>query len=662
MGAFQINRDALSTPMDNIAYGPKLGFLGSLEASYNEQVRYNSIFGAVVATRNAEQENFARIREAGGTPPPSLDPNEFSLLGIPSYDKRGYMETMRAMAAERDFRTSDAAALDDSGRAQHTIEDRTFKAVGERNNMLRELQQKYPDAGIKTYDDIFADVSAEALAAKRRVEMSKTTLWGKVGGFAGAAAGSVDPRTDPLNFATLPIGGFGKTILGRVAAQFGGQAAIETINQFTGVQENQRLLGGHPTGTDALVAIGMAGLGGAALQGVGEGVGALFRAGRRRWFKPDTVDPPPPAPEPAPGPASRPVETHMTGVDYVVAHIDSKTRIGKARAVEDMAYVSHELASWSTLPHEILPPTAGRLPSPDATARPELPAAWQRAADQTASIDEVARRVDPKVFAIYDKLNAQREELRAVVKVRDQVAYTARENARSTVDTAITTKERQLERARGVKKREKIQAEIDALHQTADKAGLPDNPNVRAEIQRLDEKMRDLAPTVSRAYARAQGKWDLMQEQHKQVSDMIDAGRSEVGEGFTVEGVRAAGEAKRAPTEGTGTGVTDKGATPTSAADTVADLLQRTANEDAAAKDKALESFRNAATRMLETEGDNATFRVDGIDREMHLDRDTVEFEDPIDGGTREMSIRDVLRETHEDNETLKAVSSCSIR
>ena len=185
-----LNDDALSTPADNISQGRRLGFLAAFEASYDEQTRYYSQFGAEVSLREEEQENVQRIRRIGAKPPPSLNSNEDGLFsgmtgGLDSAPYRDYM--------------SGIVSGDDDG---------IYKALGDRDDKLRALQQQYPNAGIRTYDDMFKTVREKSDAARRRASLD-TTLGGMVGSFAGAAVGGVNPVVNPLAFATLPVGAFG---------------------------------------------------------------------------------------------------------------------------------------------------------------------------------------------------------------------------------------------------------------------------------------------------------------------------------------------------------------------------------------------------------------------------------------------------------------------
>jgi TolA-binding protein len=137
---------------------------------------------------------------------------------------------------------------------------------------LTDLKAQYPE--IQTPSEIQARVRQNAAALEQEMfdVTGRQTTGGKIGEFAGAIVGSFNPETNPFNVATLPIGiGAGKVILTTLLKEFGFNAAMETINQFTGVAANRKQLGLSNTSERMLMNIAAAGVGGAALRGVGMG-------------------------------------------------------------------------------------------------------------------------------------------------------------------------------------------------------------------------------------------------------------------------------------------------------------------------------------------------------------------------------------------------------
>lgn len=87
-------------------------------------------------------------------------------------------------------------------------------------------------------------------------------------GLLGASGGAM---LDPINIGTLPLGGYGKTVAGRIINQGLTQMAIQTV-QLPMVQKQREELGRRDltVGESALL-VGGAGIGGAGFQGVFEG-------------------------------------------------------------------------------------------------------------------------------------------------------------------------------------------------------------------------------------------------------------------------------------------------------------------------------------------------------------------------------------------------------
>lgn len=134
---------------------------------------------------------------------------------------------------------------------------------------LSELKKQYPQ--IKTRRELFDGVrrSAREVYDTQEDVASRATFTGVIGGFAGDVAGSFS-RRDPLNLATLGIGGVGKTAAVRILSEAGANSAIDALNEFIGVSENKRLLGIPNSTEQMLINVAAAGVGAGILRGVGE--------------------------------------------------------------------------------------------------------------------------------------------------------------------------------------------------------------------------------------------------------------------------------------------------------------------------------------------------------------------------------------------------------
>lgn len=177
------------------------------------------------------------------------------------------------------------------------------------------------------------------------------------------------------------------------------------------------------------------------------------------------------------------------------------------------ADVTARAAAAGDMPHEhTIEATeaaqTGKVPLPETREMPPEPTA-------PPDIHAVARQVAPEVFAQYDPLVAQRETLAGWM--RELPAQTeANIEAKppqplQDLDAEIAKTERKIENA-GARTRGDFEQHLDDLHeQRADMmADLvrnhPDVAAVRANLQRVDYAMRDLAPEVSRAYRDAEAK------------------------------------------------------------------------------------------------------------------------------------------------------------
>lgn len=646
----EVNRDAVTTTPDQVASGPRVGFLGAFENSYDSQVRASSQFGLEAAFREEEQDIIRKLREKGETPPASLNDNEDgdAFGGFTGgINSSPYMDYARAMVKG------------DTTAASGLVKDRDEK--------LAAYKEKYPELGIRTYSEMMDAVRTKAQAAEAKERVTPTTIGGDIGGFIGGAAAGMDVRVNPLNFLTAPIAGAGKTVAARIGAQFGIQGAIETVNQFTGVQENRQILGLEHGVGNALGNIAGAAVGGAALQGIGEGAGALAR----RWFHNAPGDPAPPMPRlpeavetPAAGkPLTVPADTARRIEQAVSDTLHMRdpvatSRVGQARARTDLDHATETLMRWDGGDPAFMPPTtATRTWTPAGPARVDLDI---KVPGET--LDSIARRVDPEVFNIKDKMSADIAAMRAQIADIDTIRAQSREAAAAdTTQQQIDVLTAQLDKTKGKAAKQKLQQQIDELeaNRPAPVEALPDaratEASLRERLMKADEKLRDIAPAVKRAYDRAAGKWDAYEVQRSQIDEMLRDGADrlppakDIGPPPDFDAPRTLAE--KVPE-------LNRPDVPSSPGDTAMQTVNKVAAHDAKIADEAIEGYRAQVARMLNPE--ETELRVDGIDTVLHLDKDRVTVPGP-DGQPRNVTIRELLAETDEDNQVLKAVTSCSI-
>lgn len=698
------NQDALSLDPAQVSAGRRIGFLENIERGFETSSLYYSQFGAENALREQENENLQRIRNAGAEAPQTLDPEAADRFG--TYDFISYVSSYDPYTDY--LRRNNAGGYN----------------TGDRNRdaKLRKLQEQFPDAGIKTYEEIYGSIRERADLARQR-EARSTDWAGTLGWFVGEIGGAVDPRTNPLNFATLPVGGFGKTFMQRMLTQIGSQSAIEGLDQITGVRENQRLLGGNPSIAESLMQVAATGVGAGVLQGAGEGVGWLGR----RWFRNIPGDPSPPPPQ-APQPTVReeplalpyiitpqgpprqltynprvargddiitpPPPKQLTyqprpfdisaeadaQLSKAVKQVAGTSRLGKQGAMADMLHVRTALNDFAgPNPWEIPPPSYTRVPK-DARKLPDA-----MTASRGETVDQIARRLDPDTFRVYDKYTQQKNEIRAEVEAGKLSRSAALEaEAKPLTDEIASLRERMSKVSkRNQKKYASRVAELEQQQRSMLNGPISsadaDVNAARLRLQDVDVRMRDMAPAVSRAYARARQKWTVYDEQASQIDAMIAEGRTElppvVDFGKAEEillSPRTLGD--RVPE------LSSPNTKPIAQGTDAVDEIKRVNTETAKMLDAQLDQFQQVykvydATLDTKPKGEakpapNKTdeaaepppdeIEVQGFDTPLHIDEDRVQWVRD-DGTVADLSVRELMEELNENQQVLKAITSCSV-
>lgn len=232
--------------------GPRPTFSQAFSAAYNDQANNWSMIGLGVAFSQAEQKQLDAIFAATGQRLAPLTDQLFY-----------YALAKRANGQPLD--STDKSYLD---------------ALQEREGAIAKLRETHPE--IPSYDELWAGVKKDA----QQYDQTAADVGSREGGFlssswlgdlAGRIAGSFTYR-DPLNLATLAIGGIGKTAIMRIATEAGFNSAAEAIDQFTGVQRNREMLGLENGTGQALGQIATAGVGAGVFRSAGEGVAAIGKA------------------------------------------------------------------------------------------------------------------------------------------------------------------------------------------------------------------------------------------------------------------------------------------------------------------------------------------------------------------------------------------------
>lgn len=664
------NEDAMSIVPTQAAVGRRVGFLDAFETSYQTQVRGSAMYGIEKAMYDADAAQVDALRKAGVEDIPHLSPDAFGFFGNTSFSS-DYLDAAKFYSEGGDPELA--------------------QKLQQYDTKIDELGKRFPDLQLKTSAQMWDDVRNAAQSYEKKANTERRSMLGEVGEFAGGAVGGLNLFSDPWNFATIPVGGFGKSVIRRVAGEGAAQGFIEGINQLTGVQEQRRLLGLDHGFADGLTRVAGAALGGAALQGLGEGVAA----GAKRFFRsaPGDLAPSyePPPREPLPDTSRVPDASIPANPEVAAAQLTrnpltyenyikevsplSASRAGKARTVLDVENVRTQLSDWSgPLPHEMTPKTdtAVNLPRNDFVR--DQPNIFDRVAD-TFNADQMARQVDPDTFRVYDKLADENTVYRRWL---EELGAPAENNPKiADINSRIDKLEEKAARS-GAMKGKKIGKEIAALkaeRENINKQVLttdtPDKAAVRQKLMRNDEKMRDMAPVVSRAYARARNKWDNTEGDRTAIKKMIAEGRKTVGEISPHNPFEALPESlyDKAPILQQRSRVE---ASLPQDADSAA-IASKILAEKAKDAEGIIETFRSSVNKIVK-DAEDAKAGLVKPEEGVNPNEVTIPgYKDPLNlndklfipnengEGTRTITLRELLEEQAELEADTKAVASCSI-
>jgi len=667
------NKDYYTAGPGDASYAPRAGFMRSFDISYEAQARASSRNAITYYLANEDADQARKAKAAGVVyntletdPEAATAMNDGpSVLGLVPGFGRGIYDRYDRLAT---------AIVDGNA-------DEIGSYLDKSDKQIEEMAKAHPNLGLKTRRQMFEGIKAKAQQAERDYANTETTFGGSVGGFVGGMLAGMDPRTDPLNFVTAPVGFGAKTVLGRMGMQAAGQGVTEVINQATGVQDNRRRLGLDYGAGNAAGAVGAAVLGGAAFQGAGEVLGAgIRRAGRRaglRWFQdsPDAKAPPEPTPAAAPVDptvAPAPVARMPNAVESIAARTElGKTRLGASRVADDVGYVTSQLDRWdSPKPYEWVPPdprTFMDTALPEKVAFDNAPK--YKVAEQSA--DDLARQIDPDTFRVYDKYAAQRDgaraELEANTAARDMQAREAVAPLQEQIDALQAKSEGATKR--NVKKYADrigaLQEQIDIEYANARQGDSPDMTTSRQKVQEADQRMRDMAEPVSRAYARARGQWALDETHRAAIGKMVEAGSPTAKPWLPEYGdLPKAGKTADQPEPVAPRSMRDDIPVLATRPDVevpeggdVTDALNKIYSESLKDIDDGLKAFEQLTKPALASGKMNVD--IDGKTVELDLDKTKLIALDS-NGAEREMTARQYLEDLDHDFEAQKAVIACS--
>jgi hypothetical protein len=262
----QMNVDAIPTPGAEGTAGPQTGFVANFMAAASDAYHVRSAFAAQQDMSNLEQTQLDALYKATGTRMQPVFPG--ALYALSSQTGAYQQDFMHVLG--NDDTVNDTMRQEYAQRAQAQIEK------------YDQLAQQH---GLLTYEQMFKQVqqNAQQTAASAADVQQRSTFAGEIGGFFGGAAGSMTPR-DPINLATLALGGIGKSFIARTVSQIGLNGLAQAAELLNGSADTQKLLlGKGPTPVEEAEQIAAAGLGAGALHVGGEAIGAGYRALVKRF-------------------------------------------------------------------------------------------------------------------------------------------------------------------------------------------------------------------------------------------------------------------------------------------------------------------------------------------------------------------------------------------
>mgnify|MGYP003640220894 CR=1 FL=1 len=215
----------------------------------------NSMFGMHLAFQEKYKENAAKV---------------FKLTQerLPEFDAMRYKDIAKSLTAGK--------KLGDEQLSDYTAD---LDLIEEK---LKRIRKNHPEVG--TFASIFDDLKAEASTkdVRAQTQLARADATGDVVGFMAGMAGSFT-SADPLNIASLAVGGWGASAPRRIISEAGIGGLSEAINQFLGIRENRKLLGLKTSAWQTAQQILFAGAGAGAVRGALEGVPALARVGEQKF-------------------------------------------------------------------------------------------------------------------------------------------------------------------------------------------------------------------------------------------------------------------------------------------------------------------------------------------------------------------------------------------
>lgn len=668
MGASLKLRETPAISANNVSFGG--GDVSTLEAfmsGLEEQRVLYSTHGFEYTLQEEEYFNNQRIIAAGGTPPEPIKEG----LGIEAY-------TQFADAAYLD---SFASTTDDESRTQAQRKARALEANG-RNAKLKELQERFPDAGIEDMEGLLTRTLQYGVEVnKRGGRRSGALQW--IAGFAGGIAPAFDPSVNPGTFGLNLLGGGGKAFIGRILTEAGLGAGVAAIDEFTGVRHNMDLFGIPPTAEQTALNIATGAAAPVALHSIVRGA--------KRLVKGREAPPPPPGPENAPAavPDAAPIPPGPPrALPITPAEREILARYAPAdatRVAKDLDAIARQHDTYGLEPEDMTPPTetvgsAVRMKSynsvdPDWLDKAVKPNPQQKL-DKAGfgTLGDAARALDSEAFDRFDAATRQLDAAKA--ELADAIAINADKKAgvTTTLDRLIAFTQKALDAAKSAADKAVLKARLQALlerREPVPKTIRASEPlDVQAMSKRVDSltaKLDATKPNIERALARASDVWDLSQTQRQAVNETIAKAKGPVaGRGQPFANIpRTGGQTTPTRTQGL---PELSGETP-KPGENFTEVVGRAQDAKDKQMPKLVEDFKTSVKRIMSDVNRLAEAKKAGKDTteliktmDMRLTGTEVDIRDVLDVEVDGVTMRQTLEDLTNDDQALVAITSCSVR
>jgi hypothetical protein len=644
--SFSIDSESVDIPLDysNTAQAPHIGQFEGFKRGLNASAVTSSQLGLNNTLTDKSESQYRALIDKGVTDAPRLSGEKVNI-----YSREG---------GALDFNINSPQDTLAPTRFGGTPEQ--IAALDEYDNKILRLRELHPDLKLKTSDELVADTIKEKRDIVSTWENSKG---GAVGGFFGEAASSLNPKINPLNFATLPVGGTGKTVLTRIATQVGAQGAIEAVNQVTGVQSSREFLG-LPNGlADAASSVGYAMVGGAVVQGAGEALVSGAKAVNRKWFN-NTPNDPAPDIKTNPNTANswgEGVET--TTIDDAMSQLkppsaeapSAGVRMYEGAVKSDADYVVKTLDDWGS--------DAPALLKPSGVTDRLIESAGVKAADGISGLDAAARQVDPKAFDMYDLFVEERQSLSEQLQLLgDDKFLEMRAAVQEQVDAIYSKLENPDLSKRQIKIFDNRLKDIEKTYNDTIMSAKAEGDvvvSVRQQMQGVDKTLRDLSPAVARAYAHAKGKWSLSEKENVAVKSMMSksekALKDTLPEGDELPVARPLDITDKAPIlQRVDSDITSAGVKQSHLESAV-----RVVKKESDIQQAYIDKFADSMDSILSAEKGELT--IPGLDVKIDIDAHKISVLADDGESVKVVTFRQLIEEALEANQNMKAVKVCSI-